>query len=304
MKVISTPSVYLIGKQILDQDQLQKFLDDVNASEWTTEGTHAGEILVEIGARNCYQSWHGGRKHADHLRHLLEVGHGSCAEHCVFTLLIAGVSRSLTHELVRHRAGMSYSQLSQRYVDESVAEYVWPDIIAQDPELHDLWLKTIETMHTAYIQLADKLNEKLTSKRGLCNNPNCWKGWKKDKLLEGIYTACTTCKLAHNDAWYPAVLGRFLPDKRSTTCRKVARQAARSVLPNATETKITVTANARALRHAAESRCSRHADPEIRKLFGAIWEIMVKEAPNLFGDYRKVSLPDGTFEIETDYKKV
>ena len=61
-------------------------------------------------------------------------------EHAVWNLLFTGVSRSLTHELVRHRAGMGYSQLSQRYVDESVAEYVEPDIIAADPELHALWL--------------------------------------------------------------------------------------------------------------------------------------------------------------------
>ena len=55
-------------------------------------------------------------------------------EHAVFNLLITGVSRSFTHELVRHRAGFGYSQLSQRYVDESTADFVEPDCIADDPE--------------------------------------------------------------------------------------------------------------------------------------------------------------------------
>ena len=54
---------------------------------------------------------------------------------------------ALDHELGRHRAGFSYSQLSQRYVDESVAEYVEPDVIANDPELHSLWLESVRQSH-------------------------------------------------------------------------------------------------------------------------------------------------------------
>src|SRR6185295_7699504 len=82
------------------------------------------------------------------------------------------------------------------------------------------------------------------------------------------------------------------PDK--TLRRKLARQAARSVLPNATETKICVTANARALRHFIEMRASRHAEVEIRKLAVQVLRIMQSEAPHIFGDYQLVALPDGT----------
>jgi thymidylate synthase (FAD) len=89
-----------------------------------------------------------------------------------------------------------------------------------------------------------------------------------------------------------------------TSRRKMARQAARSVLPNATETKIFVTANARALRHFIELRCSEHAEPEIRKLAAQVCRVMQKEAPNLFGDYRFVDLQDGTQAVETKYRKV
>ena len=84
----------------------------------------------------------------------------------------------------------------------------------------------------------------------------------------------------------------------------MARQAARSVLPNATETKIFVTANARALRHFLELRGSRYAEPEIRKLANILLEVLQRESPHLFGDYRRIPLPDGTFEIVTDYRKV
>ena len=92
------------------------------------------------------------------------------------------------------------------------------------------------------------------------------------------------------------------PDK--TLRRKLARQAARSVLPNATETKIFVTANARALRHFIEMRASRHAEVEIRKLAVKVLRIMQTEAPNLFSDYELIALADGTFEANTPYRKV
>ena len=151
---------------------------------------------------------------------------------------------------------MSYSQLSQRYVDESVAEYVEPDAIAADPELHRLWLDAVAHSHQAYM-----------------------------RLVEGLQV-------------------RFKDEPDKTLRRKLARQAARSVLPNATETKIFVTANARALRHFIELRGSRHAETEIRKLAVAVLKVMQAEAPNLFSDYQLVPLPDGTFEALTEHRKV
>ncbi len=195
----------------------------------------------------------GNKAYTDHI---LEVGHGSVIEHAVWNFIFVGVSRSLTHELIRHRAGWGYSQLSQRYVDESVAEYVEPDCIADNPELHKIWLDAVSQSHQAYMKLVDGLLETF-----------------KDE-----------------------------PDR--TLRRKLARQAARSVLPNATETKIFVTANARALRHFIELRGNRHAEVEIRKLAIKVLAIMKKEAPHLFHDYELVPLPDGTFEAVTQHRKV
>src|SRR6202043_3870133 len=165
-------------------------------------------------------------------------------EHAVWNFIFVGVSRSLTHELVRHRAGWGFSQLSQRYVDESVAEYVEPDCIAADSELHRLWLDAVAHSHQAYMKLVEGLQE------------------------------------------------RFKDEPDRTQRRKLARQAARSVLPNATETKIFVSANARALRHFIEMRASRHAEVEIRKLAVQVLRLMQHEAPHIFSDYQLVPLPD------------
>jgi thymidylate synthase (FAD) len=184
------------------------------------------------------------------------VGHGSVLEHAVFNFIITGVSRSFTHELIRHRAGFGYSQLSQRYVDESKADFVEPDCIAEDPKLHAIWQRAIEASHQAYCE-----------------------------LVEGL-------------------MGQFESVEDKTLRRKMARQAARSVLPNATETKIFVTANARALRHFIELRCNEHAEVEIRKTAAAVLEVVRKAAPHLFGDYRLEPLPDGTVAARTAHAKV
>lgn len=257
LRIIREPEVYLLGRQTTDDAELDRFLRDHGVS-WQTDTEVAAEELCETAGRVCYMSFAKPRPggNAVYLGHIKEVGHGSVLEHAVWNLLFTGVSRTLTHELIRHRAGMGYSQLSQRYVDESVAEYVEPDVIAVDPEMHALWLDAVRQSHQAYMKLAGLLTERM-----------------KDE-----------------------------PDR--TARRKAARQAARSVLPNATETKIFVTANARALRHFLEQRGSRHAEPEIRKLTNKLLDVLQRESPNLFGDYQRTPLPDGTVELTTPFRKV
>ena len=89
-----------------------------------------------------------------------------------------------------------------------------------------------------------------------------------------------------------------------TLRRKRAREAARSILPNATETKIFVTGNARALRHFVEMRGSEHADAEIRRLAVAVLRVLQEVSPNLFGDYVLTDLADGSVAVDTQFKKV
>jgi thymidylate synthase (FAD) len=257
IRILREPTVYLLGRQTIDASELDRFLADHGVSTWQIDTEVAGEKLAEVAGRLCYLSFAKPRPGGNqvYLEHILEVGHGSVLEHAVWNFVFTGCSRSLTHELVRHRH-FSYSQLSQRYVDESIAEYVEPDCIAADPDLHALWLDAVGHAHQSYMKLVEKLTEHF-----------------KDE-----------------------------PDK--TLRRKLARQAARSVLPNATETKIFVTGNARALRHFIELRGSRHAEIEIRKLAVQVLRIMQTEAAHLFGDYQLEPLPDGTFEATTAHRKV
>ena len=255
LKIVRDPKVYLVGRQSVSSDEIARFLADEEMS-WQTDTEVGAERLAEIAGRVCYMSYGKGRKtNHDFLSHLIEVGHGSVLEHGVWSFLITGASRSFTHELIRHRH-FSYSQLSQRYVDESDSDFIEPDVIANDPELHAAWCEAVNAARKAYDTLVSGLEAKFTD----------------------------------------------IPEK--TLRRKMARQAARSVLPNATETKIFVTGNARALRHFIELRGSEHAEIEIRKVALAVLKIMQVEAPNMFSDYRLEPLPDGTFATRTDHPKI
>ncbi|MBX6316084.1 MAG: FAD-dependent thymidylate synthase [Isosphaeraceae bacterium] len=258
IEVVWTPQVYLLSRQTIDEAELSRFLEEEGAETWQTDTLVAAEKLVEVAGRLCYQSYARPRPggNAAYINHILESGHGSVLEHAVFTLLITGVSRSLTHELIRHRAGWAYSQRSQRYVDESRAAFVVPPAIAEDLELYLLWWEAVQAGQRAYQQLAERLMEKLSH--------------VEDRTLR----------------------------------RKRAREAARSVLPNATATEICVTANARALRHFIELRGHSAADAEIRQLALAILGRLQAECPHLFGDYQVVKAPDGSPEVRTPFRKV
>jgi thymidylate synthase (FAD) len=129
---------------------------------WATDAD-GGQALAEFAGRACYQSWDKPNPrtatNAGYLRHILEVGHLSVLEHGVVTFYLTGLSRSLTHELVRHRH-FSYSQLSQRYVPERDAAMVEPAVIAADPELHARFVAATESSLAAYTELLEGLEKR------------------------------------------------------------------------------------------------------------------------------------------------
>src|SRR2546423_3189437 len=109
---------------------------------WSTDAD-GGEALAEFAGRACYQSWRKPNPatvtNAGYLKHILEVGHLSVLEHGTVTFYLSGVSRSFTHELIRHRH-FSYSQLSQPYPPGRHPAPVEPHVIAPHPPLHHTFL--------------------------------------------------------------------------------------------------------------------------------------------------------------------
>ncbi|ORV84235.1 FAD-dependent thymidylate synthase [Mycolicibacterium iranicum] len=219
---------------------------------WSTDAD-GGAALVEFAGRACYQSWSKPNPrtatNATYLRHIIDVGHFSVLEHASVSFYISGVSRSCTHEVIRHRH-FSYSQLSQRYVPEDDSQVVVPPGIEDDPELLNDFLDAADASRAAYIELLTRLEAKLAD------------------------------------------------SANATLRRKQARQAARAVLPNATETRIVVTGNYRAWRHFIAMRASEHADVEIRRLAIECLRQLIDVAPQVFSDFEIIALADGT-EVAT-----
>jgi thymidylate synthase (FAD) len=133
--------------------------DDV---PWDTDAT-GGQALAEFAGRACYQSWSkpipATATNAGYLDHILQVGHLSVLEHSTATFYITGISRSVTHELIRHRH-FSFSQLSQRYLPATGPEVVEPAVIAADPALHDIFTAAAAQSAEAYTALLTALEER------------------------------------------------------------------------------------------------------------------------------------------------
>lgn len=296
LKVITEPKVYLIARQELHPGDPERFLRDEGVPDWTTDTDVDGDAVAEIGGRLCYMSFANPRPggNAKYLEHIKEVGHGSVLEHAVYTLILTGVSRSLTHELIRHRAGMSYSQLSQRYVDESDVAFVVPPLLLKaaekNPHLLVHWKKEMAKVLETYTDLADDLSTHIAL--------------TTYEAAGGDYDIKETEWQEWVDSDYAGWWLKQQPNEVKTAVRKTARESARSVLPNATETKIQITGNARAWRHFVEMRASEHADAEIRRAAVAVLRTLQKESENLFGDYEIVTLPDGSEAVTTPYRKV
>ena len=223
---------------------------------WSTDA-EGGPALVEFAGRACYQSWSKPNPrtatNAAFVRHIIDVGHFSVLEHASVSFYITGISRSCTHELIRHRH-FSYSQLSQRYVPEHDSEVVLPPGMENDPELQEIFAAAADASRATYTEL-------LSQARG-------------------------------------KIHGRSARREAGVLRRKQARQAARAVLPNATETRIVVTGNYRAWRHFIAMRASEHADVEIRRLSIECLRQLIDAAPAVFSDFEISMLADGT-EVAT-----
>ena len=226
-------------------------------SVWQVDETATdAESLVEFAGRACYETFDKPNPHTAandaYLHHIMEVGHTAFLEHATATMYIRGISRSVTHELVRHRH-FSFSQLSQRFVHSGDAQFVMPDAVAEDDELSRLVEQAVDDSRFVYNELLAALDDKLA------DEPNA--------LLR----------------------------------KKQARQAARVVLPNATESRIVVTGNYRAWRHFIGARASEHADVEMRRLAVECLRLLHQQAPSLFSDFHVSTLSDGTHMAVSPY---
>ena len=239
---IVEPAVRLLAHTAIVPDAIEQRLE-------IQEGSTDAETLTVYAGRSCYESWsrpnEKTREDKDYLRRtLFEQGHFSILEHASATFYLTGVSRALLAEITRHRH-LSFSVLSQRFVDESDASIVIPpaarkseaEVVYDSEEFHD--------------DLKGSLPKAL----------EWWAGeavWNYEDLVS-------------------ALTGEGLP-------RKQAREAARAVLPNMIETRIVVTGNMRAWHEVIARRTAPDADAEFQQVAGLIRDELKKIAPAIFTD--------------------
>lgn len=240
---IANLSIKCLSHPSFQEDVFHDFLNE-NELSWVRKGVGTNaEYLAEAAGRLCYMSFgkerQSPRDTEQYISNIINQGHESVLEHLNWTFLITGVSRAFTHQLVRHRAGFSYSQLSQQYHDESDAEFVIPIEVKNDTTLYSAWCQHIEESLSFYKKSLKTIE-----------NSDQYKN-KKEKL-------------------------------------RALRSASRSILPNATETKIIVTANARAIRHFFKMRGAIEGDYEMRKVSEKIFDIVKIDAPSIFQDFKKI----------------
>ena len=240
--------IYVISRPRFQVAEVLQFLENENTNWRRTNGATDIEEIVEIAGRICYMSFgeaQSDRTNSEYIRNLILQGHESVLEHVSWSFIVTGVSRGFTHQLVRHRVGFSFSQLSQQYHDESDAKFVQPGIIEKYERLHAMWNDAVTQTKKSYNELIELMN-----------------------------------KLELND------------EISAKEIRRMKNSAARSVLPNATETKIFITANARAIRHFLTVRGSIPGDEEMRKAAVLIFQMVTKDSQSLFADFCVTSLND------------
>ncbi len=208
------------------------------------------EKIVATAAKLCYSSSDISSlkegltedKTRSFIEMLASIGHESVFEHVSFTFGIEGISRACSHQLVRHRIA-SYSQKSQRYVNENGFEFITPPEIEELPEAKAEFDRLMEQITESYDKIAD--------------------------LLTANHTARLTAE--------------GLDEKTAASkARKLANEDARFVLPNACETKIVVTMNVRSLFNFFEHRCCNRAQWEIRAVAEEMLRLCKEAAPNIF----------------------
>lgn len=176
------------------------------------------------------------------LNMLINMGHESPLEHVTFTFGIEGISRSCSHQIVRHRIA-SFSQQSQRYVKLNQFEYIIPPQIEKIEEAKKLFIESMKRDQEDYDRLVEMLFEK----------------HYKELLAQG-----------KNE------------NQAKSQAEKIAIEDARYVFPNACETKMVFTINVRSLYNFFEHRCCERAQWEIRELATQMLKQVKEVAPILF----------------------
>lgn len=169
------PKAFLIAETRVDEVAISDALKHLGVEGWTSDAAADADLLVEFAGKSCYMSFDtslnqnltkvGGRNNHDYIQQgIIANKHGSVLEHASVTFFLANVSRVVTHEIVRHRAGAAYSQTSGRYVRSDEISYYIPK------DIYDEGGHVLATFTDAFRQMEDNAR-KLVSASNIDSKP-------------------------------------------------------------------------------------------------------------------------------------
>lgn len=248
-----TPEVVVLGETGVNWNGLARFLEVVGAPEWQTDATTGSEIIAEVAGRLCYQSFAVGLNpnvtrvregNKPYIKNILSSGHGSVLEHGTVNLALLNCTPVLTHELVRHRAGTAFSQISGRYCRIDRLGFYWPEAFKN--------AQTIGAIESAELAAVEREANAMLIKM------EAFQG-----RLARMFKLDTMADFA---------------------LKKMLTSAFRRFAPYGMKTGIIVTANHRAIRHIIAIRNDIHAEEEVRLVAFQLGILMKERFPNIYQD--------------------
>lgn len=256
-------TVHVLAKTIVDHKVVRAWLDEMGADEFeipSEETVSNPALLIALAAKQCYMAFQPGlnpnvnkvrKDMVEYLDNVLKQRHGSVLEHAVFTFGINGCSRVFTGEMNRHRAGVSISERSMRYIRYDKIKFWMPECFRGKPE-------DTEDMMSKKKQSRDLLTAQFASQE-------------------------------HMMASFADIWKEELAPTSTFHAKKVLTSAFRRGIGMGVATGGVWTLNLRALRHVIALRTDASAEEEIVHVFKKIGKIMIAQVPELFGDFKEIN---------------
>lgn len=314
------PKVFRAGYTVADMDGIREYLEYTKQTDFMksweaarNEGLSEAECLMSLYAKLCYKSLVADGRNVnikrtrdipDNLRSVIQTAHGSVFEHASMNFIVTDCSRVYTHEQVRHRAGAAFSQTSGRYCRLDSIDLVFDPVLEPARDLWHTALHTIEdTVYLTECRLGLRKPPAAfpTALPTTCLRRNTHDEALADELLgaqaidtlvqRGFVNLCEAGDTPDDDVL------RWVPDDTFDFAkRKQITSAIRRIAPNGQSNEMGLTLNVRALRHTLLLRTARHAEWEIRLIFGQIYSLVKTKFPLMFADAHEEQV-DGLLEV-------
>lgn len=160
------PKAFLIAETKVDYAAMDHALLHLGVDGWASDGGTDADVLTEFAGKSCYMSFDknlnlnltkvGGRPNSAYIQDgIIGNKHGSVLEHSTVTFFLTNVSRVVTHELVRHRAGTAFSQTSGRYVRSNDVDMYLPYALEEYPEAIRIYERAVRDMEENLAELVE-----------------------------------------------------------------------------------------------------------------------------------------------------